>query len=74
MVVFAHALSATPLRNLEGATGAEVLDRSSVILHIFQRHARTPEARLQVEIARKLGYRLVAHRLELYGVPIKSDS
>lgn len=26
--------------------------------------------RLQQEIARKLGYRLVDHRLELYGVPI----
>lgn len=26
--------------------------------------------RLQVEIARKLGYRLVDHRLELYGVPL----
>ena len=26
--------------------------------------------RLQVEIARRLGYRLVDHRLELYGVPL----
>ena len=26
--------------------------------------------RLQVEIARKLGYKLVDHRLELYGVPL----
>jgi len=26
--------------------------------------------RLQAEIARKLGYRLVRHRLELYGVPL----
>ena len=30
----------------------EVLDRSMVILSIFQRHARTREARIQVEIAR----------------------
>ncbi|MFC6198011.1 Fur family transcriptional regulator [Ponticaulis profundi] len=29
--------------------------------------------RLQVEIARKLGYRLVDHRLELYGVPLADD-
>lgn len=29
--------------------------------------------RLQVEIARKLGYRLVDHRLELYGVPLDDD-
>lgn len=26
--------------------------------------------RLQVEIARKLGYKLVDHRLELYGIPL----
>jgi GTPase len=38
-------------RNLERATGAEVLDRSMVIVSIFQRHARTREAKLQVEIA-----------------------
>jgi len=29
--------------------------------------------RLQVEIAERLGYRLVDHRLELYGVPLKKD-
>jgi Fur family transcriptional regulator, ferric uptake regulator len=29
--------------------------------------------RLQVEIARKLGFRLVDHRLELYGVPLEDD-
>ena len=28
---------------------------------------------LQERIARKLGYKLVGHRLELYGVPIKVD-
>lgn len=27
--------------------------------------------RLQEEIARKLGYKLIDHRLELYGVPLK---
>lgn len=30
--------------------------------------------RLQTEIARKLGYRLVDHRLELYAVPLDSES
>lgn len=29
--------------------------------------------KLQIEIAERLGYRLVDHRLELYGVPIKKD-
>jgi GTP-binding protein HflX len=51
VVLFDHDLTPSQLRNLEGATEAEVLDRSSVILSIFQRHARTREARLQVEIA-----------------------
>ncbi len=29
--------------------------------------------KLQHEVARKLGYRLVDHRLELYGVPLEED-
>lgn len=45
-------LSPSQMRNLEKATGVEVLDRSMVILSIFQRHARTREAKIQVEIAR----------------------
>ena len=45
-------LSPTQMRNLEKATGVEVLDRTMVILSIFQRHARTREAKIQVEIAR----------------------
>jgi Fur family ferric uptake transcriptional regulator len=28
---------------------------------------------LQREIARKLGFRLIAHRMELYGVPLKDE-
>jgi len=47
-------LSPTQMRNLEKATGVEVLDRSMVILSIFQRHARSREAKIQVEIARLL--------------------
>ncbi|MBB6167502.1 Fur family transcriptional regulator [Chelatococcus composti] len=30
--------------------------------------------RLQAEIARRLGYRLVHHRLELYAVPLEDES
>ncbi|HWM84994.1 MAG TPA: GTPase HflX [Kofleriaceae bacterium] len=52
IVVVDHDLTPTQQRNLERATGAEVHDRTSVILGIFHRHARTREARLQVEIAR----------------------
>jgi GTP-binding protein HflX len=64
VVLFDHDLTPSQLRNLESVTGAEVLDRSSVILSIFQRHARTREARLQVEIAR-LAY--LAPRLRATG-------
>ena len=53
-VLVDHDLSPTQMRNLERASGAEVLDRSMVILSIFQRHARTREAKIQVEIARLL--------------------
>lgn len=51
-VIVDHDLSPPQMRNLEQATGVEVLDRSMVILSIFQRHARTREAKIQVEIAR----------------------
>jgi GTP-binding protein HflX len=52
VVLVDHDLAPSQVGNLERATGAEVLDRSSVILRIFERHARTREARMQVEIAR----------------------
>ena len=39
-------------RNLEKATGVEVLDRTAVILEIFRRHARSRAAKAQVEIVR----------------------
>jgi GTP-binding protein HflX len=52
VVLVDHDLGPTQQRNLEKATGVDVLDRTSVILEIFHRHAKTREARLQVEIAR----------------------
>ncbi len=52
VVVVDHEITPSQARNLERATGAEVLDRTSVIVEIFHRHARSREARLQVEIAR----------------------
>lgn len=55
LVLVDHEISPTQLRNLELATGCEVMDRTMVILEIFQRNARTPAAKAQVEIAR-LGY------------------
>ncbi len=52
VVVVDHELSPSQMRNLERATGAKVLDRTGVIVDIFHRHARSREAKLQVEIAR----------------------
>jgi GTP-binding protein HflX len=52
VVVVDHELSPGQLSNLERATGAQVLDRTGVIVDIFHRHARSREAKMQVEIAR----------------------
>src|ERR1700681_4795245 len=51
-VIVDHDISPSQARNLERATGAQVLDRTGVIVEIFHRHARSREAKLQVEIAR----------------------
>ncbi len=51
-VIVDHEISPSQIRNLERATGAKVLDRTGVIMEIFHRHARSREAKLQVEIAR----------------------
>jgi GTP-binding protein HflX len=63
-VVFDQELTPTQLANLQKATGAEILDRTGVIVEIFHRHAKTREAQLQVEIAR-LNY--LAPRLRATG-------
>ncbi|HEX3769595.1 MAG TPA: GTPase HflX [Polyangiaceae bacterium] len=52
VVVVDHEISPSQARNLEKATGARVLDRTGVIVDIFHKHARSREARLEVEIAR----------------------
>ncbi len=52
MVVVDHELSPNQLSNLERATGVPAMDRSGIIVEIFHRHAKSREARLQVEIAR----------------------
>lgn len=64
VVVVDHEISPSQARNLERATGARVLDRTGVIVDIFHHHAKSREARLQVEIAR-LNY--VAPRLREAG-------
>lgn len=44
-------LSPAQVKNLEKLTGRKVIDRSEVILDIFATHARTRQAKLQVELA-----------------------
>jgi GTP-binding protein HflX len=51
-VIIDHDISPGQARNIERATGAQVLDRTGVIVEIFHRHARSREAKLQVELAR----------------------
>jgi len=51
-VIVDHDISPSQARNLERATGAQVLDRTGVIVEIFDRHAHSREAKLQIEIAR----------------------
>jgi GTP-binding protein HflX len=52
LVAVDHELSPSQARNLEKACNVTVLDRTGVIVEIFHRHARSREAKLQVEIAR----------------------
>jgi len=66
VIVVDHEITPSQARNLEQATGVGVLDRTGVIVEIFHRHARSREARLQVELAR-LAY--VAPRLREGGAP-----
>ncbi|KPK83983.1 MAG: hypothetical protein AMJ81_06845 [Phycisphaerae bacterium SM23_33] len=51
VVLFDNDLSPAQIRDLEKIIDRKVLDRSEVILDIFAAHARTREARLQVELA-----------------------
>lgn len=51
LVIFDCELSPSQMQKLESATGAQVLDRNAVIIQIFHRHARTRQAKLQVELA-----------------------
>lgn len=57
MVVFNNELSPSQLKNLESKLDIQILDRTSIILEIFARRAKTNESKMQVEIA-KLRYML----------------
>jgi GTP-binding protein HflX len=51
VVVFNHELSPAQQRNLEKALDCPVVDRTSLILGIFARRAKSHEGKLQVELA-----------------------
>lgn len=57
VVIFDNTLSPMQIRNIQGVLGCPVMDRTGLILEIFESRARTREARLQVEVA-KLQYML----------------
>ena len=56
-VVADDELTASQARVLEGAAGAAVVDRTELIIRIFEAHARDAASRLEVELA-DLEYRL----------------
>jgi GTP-binding protein HflX len=57
LVICDDELTAVQIRNLEGILGVRVIDRTTLILDIFSRHAVSKEGKLQVELA-QLKYRL----------------
>lgn len=57
LVIFNDELSPSQIKNLQKILGVPILDRTSLILEIFARRAKSKEAKLQVEVA-KLKYML----------------
>lgn len=57
LIIFDDELSGSQVRNLESAIGAKVIDRTTLILEIFARRARSKESKIQVELA-QLKYRM----------------
>ena len=51
LVVFDDELTPSQLRNIERELNKKILDRSSLILDIFAKHAQTAQAKTQVELA-----------------------
>lgn len=51
IVIFDEDLSGSQVKNLEKIIPVKILDRSAIILDIFAKHAKTSEAKIQVEVA-----------------------
>lgn len=52
LIIFNDTLTPSQLRNLQEETAKPVMDRTTLILDIFESRAKTREAKLQVETAR----------------------
>lgn len=52
VIVFDEEITPAQQRNLQEAFAIPVLDRTEIILGVFADHARTKEAKLQIELAR----------------------
>jgi GTP-binding protein HflX len=52
LVVFENFLKSRQVMSLEGALGVPVIDRFDLILNVFELHAKSREAKLQIELAR----------------------
>jgi GTP-binding protein HflX len=50
-VIFSCDFSGTQQRNLEEVIGKKTIDRTQLILDIFAQHAKSPEGKMQVELA-----------------------
>lgn len=51
-LAFDFELTSSQIRNIQKITDLEVIDRVQVILEIFAHHARTRDAKIQIEISR----------------------
>lgn len=67
LLILDEELTPTQQRNLEDAVKVRVIDRAALILDIFALHARTAEAKIQVELA-QLEYQRT--RLTGFGVEL----
>ncbi|OPJ63568.1 GTPase HflX [Clostridium oryzae] len=57
MLIFDDELSGSQVRNLEDSSGFKVIDRTTLILEIFAKRAKSKESKIQVELA-QLKYRI----------------
>lgn len=52
LLIFDFELTASQVKNIKKLTELDAIDRCSVILEIFAKHAHTREAKIQIEISR----------------------